>query len=205
MHTTDNDREIDAEVMPLRFKVYTKLFNDGFSLPCEIRHEIGKMSDKELEQEMLKKDFYKERIDERIAIAAAERSQRRRVRDNSRSPRNSQSDRDSRTPDPNRIRGVASDHEELARNKNKGKGRGGALALMEIDEDSSARQRDLTSGGADEDEGSDREEAVAPIDNKYVVRKRHRREKSLCNCRLTTIAKTWSLLHNWRETLRIQT
>ena len=37
---------------------------------------------------------------------------------------------------------------------------------MEVDGDSSARQRDLTSGGADEDEGSDREdEAVAPIDN----------------------------------------
>ena len=37
---------------------------------------------------------------------------------------------------------------------------------MGVDEDSSARQRDLTSGGADDDEGSDREEeAVAPIDN----------------------------------------
>ena len=38
---------------------------------------------------------------------------------------------------------------------------------MEIDDDdSSAFQRDLTSGGADEDEGSDHEEeAVAPIDN----------------------------------------
>ena len=37
---------------------------------------------------------------------------------------------------------------------------------MGVDEDSSARQRDLTSGGADDDEGSGREdEAVAPIDN----------------------------------------
>ena len=149
-HSTDNDREIDAEVMPFRFKVYTKLYNEGFSLPYEIRHEIGKMSDEELEQAMLKKDLYQERVDERIAIAAAERSQRPRVHDNSRSPRSGPSDRDSRTPDPQR---------------NKGKGKGDAQALMDIDEDNSARQRDLTSGGADEDEGPDREEAVAPIDN----------------------------------------
>ena len=36
---------------------------------------------------------------------------------------------------------------------------------MNIDEDSSARQRDFTSGGADDDEDSGREEAVAPIDS----------------------------------------
>ena len=38
---------------------------------------------------------------------------------------------------------------------------------MEVDDDASARQRDLKSGGADdEDEGFDREEeAVVPIDN----------------------------------------
>ena len=37
---------------------------------------------------------------------------------------------------------------------------------MGVDDDSSARQRDLTSGGADDDEGSDREEeVVALIDN----------------------------------------
>ena len=150
-HTTDNSREIDAEVMPLRFEVYKKLFDDGFSLPCEIRHEIGQMTDEGFEQEMLKKDLYQERVDERIANAAAERPQRPRMHDSSRSPRSSQSDRDNRTPDPNRNRGVASDHDEVARNKNMGKGRGDALALMEIDEDCSARQRDLTSGCADED------------------------------------------------------
>ena len=164
-HTTGNPREIDAEVMPLRFKVCRRLFDEGFSLPCEIRHEIGRMTDKDFEKEMRKKDLYQERIEERVANAAAERSQRPRVHDNFRSPRSSQSDRDSRTPDPNRNRGVTADYDEVARNKNKGKGKGDALALMEIDEDSSARQRDLTSGGADEDEGSDREEAVAPIDN----------------------------------------
>ena len=164
LHYTDNPREIDAEVMPLRFKVYKRLFDEGFSLPCEIRHEIGQMSDEDFEKEMRKKDLYQERIEERVANAAAECSQRPRAHDNSRSPRSSQSDRDSRTPDPNRNRGVPADDDEFARNQKKVKGKGDALALMEIDEDSSARQRDLTSGGADEDEGSDREEAVAPID-----------------------------------------
>ena len=100
--------------MPFRFKVYTKLYNDGFSLPYEIRHEIGKMSDEEFEEAMSKKDLYQERVDERKAIAAAGRSQRPRVHDNSRSPRSSPSDRDSRTPDPQR---------------NKGKGKGDAQAL----------------------------------------------------------------------------
>ena len=141
-HSTDDGREIDAEVMPFRFKVYTKLYNDVFPLTFEIRHEIGKMSDEELDEAMLKKDLYQERVEER--------SQRPRVHDNSRSPRSSPSDRDSRTPDPQR---------------SKGKGKGDAQALMDIDEDTSARQRDLTSGGADEDEVSDREEAVALIDN----------------------------------------
>ena len=45
-------------------------------------------------------------------------------------------------------------------------GKGDVSALMEVDDESSARQRDLTSGGADEDEGWDREEgAAAPIDD----------------------------------------
>ena len=42
-HSTDNDNDIDAEVMPFRRRVYTELYNEGFSLPLEIRHEIGKM------------------------------------------------------------------------------------------------------------------------------------------------------------------
>ena len=163
-HITDNPREIGSEVMPLRFKVYRRLFDEGFSLPYEIRHETGQMSDEEFEKEMLKKDLYQERVDERVANAAAERSQRLRMHDNSRSPRNSQSDRDSRAPDPNRRRGLPADYDESTRNK--GKGKGDVSALMEVDDDSSARQRNLTSGGADEDEGSDREEeAVAPIDD----------------------------------------
>ena len=150
-HTMDNPREIDAEVMPLRFKVYRRLFDEGFSLPYEIRHEIGQMSDEDFEKEMLKKDLYQERVDERIANAAAERSQRPRMHDSSKSPRSSQSDRDSRTPDPNRRRGLPVDYDELIRNKNNGKGKGDVSALMEVDDDFSARQRDLTSGGADED------------------------------------------------------
>ena len=49
----------------------------------------------------------------------------------------------------------------------KGKGRGSVSTKMEVDDDTSARQRDLTSGGADDDDGgSDREEeAAAPKDD----------------------------------------
>ena len=43
-HTTDNDAKIDAEVIPLRFDVYTKLFEDGFSLPKVILYEIGQIT-----------------------------------------------------------------------------------------------------------------------------------------------------------------
>ena len=150
-HTTDNPREIDAEVFPPRYKVYTKPFNDRFSLPCEIRYEIGQISKRDYEIEMRKKAHHQELVDEQVADAAAARSQRLRMHDSSRSPRSSQSDRDSRTPDPNRNRGVPADDDEFARNQKKVKGKGDALALMEIDEDCSARQRDLTSGCADED------------------------------------------------------
>ena len=165
-HTTDNQREIAAEVIPLRFGVYARLFNDGFSLPCEIRYDIGKMSRWDYEIEMRKKAHHQEMVDEQVAGAAAARSQRPRMHDNSRSARSSQSDRDSRTPDPNRHRGIPENYSEFSRSKSKGKGKGDVSTLMEVDDDSSARQRDLTSGGADEDEGSDREEeAVAPIDD----------------------------------------
>ena len=165
-HTTDNPREIDAEVFPPRYKVYTKPFNDRFSLPCEIRYEIGQISKRDYEIEMRKKAHHQELVDEQVADAAAARSQRLRMHDSSRSPRSSQSDRDSRTPDPNRHRGLPADYSEFTRSKSKGEGKGDVSALMEVDDDPGARQRDLTSGGADEDEGSDREEeAVAPIDD----------------------------------------
>ena len=164
-HTIDNQREFDAEVIPLRFGVYKRLYDDGFSLHCEIRHEISQMSDEGYKIEMRKKDHRQERVDEQVANAAAERSQRPRMHDNSRSPRSSQSDRGSRTPDPNRRR-ISENYSEFSRAKAKGKGKGDASALMEVDDDARARQRDLTSGGADDDEGSDREdEAVAPIDD----------------------------------------
>ena len=105
-------------------------------------------------------------MDEQVANAVADRSQRLRMHDSSRSPRSSQSDRDSRAPDPNCRRGIPENYSEFSRSKSKGKGKGDVSAKMEVDGDSSARQRDLTSGGADEDEGSDREdEAVAPIDD----------------------------------------
>ena len=87
------------------------------------------------------------------------------MHDNSRSPRSVPSDRDSITPDPQR-RDPPETYSELAM-LSKGKGRGSVSTKMEVDDDASARQRDLTSGGAgDEDAGSDREEeAVVPIDS----------------------------------------
>ena len=123
------------------------------------------MFKKDYEVEMRKKAHHQELVDEQVANATAGRSQRLRMHDNSRSPRSVPSDRDSRTPDPQR-RDPPETSSELAM-LSKGQGRGSVSAKMEVDDDASARQRDLTSGGADdEDEGSDREEeAVAPIDN----------------------------------------
>ena len=66
--------------------------------------------------------------------------------------------------DPNR-QGPSEANQELTM-LSKGKGRGSVSTKMEVDDDASARQRDLTSGRADDDEGSDREEeVVALIDN----------------------------------------
>ena len=92
----------------------------------------------------------------------AARTQRPRMHDNSRSPRSIPSDRDSTTPDPQR-RGPPENYNDLTE-LSKGKGKGDVSTKVEVDDDSSACQRDLMSGGADDDEGSDREEeAVAPI------------------------------------------
>ena len=146
LHSTDNDNNIDAVVMPFRRRIFMELYDEGFALPIEIRHEIGKMTTLDYQEAARKKEMYEERAEERL--------QRPRMHDDSRSPRSSPSDRDSTTPDPNRNKG----------NKGKGKGGGDALALMNIDEDNSERQRDHTSGDNIEDEDSDREEAVAPID-----------------------------------------
>ena len=101
-HTIDNPAKIDAEVIPLRFDVYTKLYEDRFSLPAEILYEIGQIFKEEYQTAMRKKAQQQELVDEQIASAAAAGTQRPRMHANSRSPRNNPSDRDSITPDPNR-------------------------------------------------------------------------------------------------------
>ena len=166
-HTTDNDAKIDAEVVPLRFDVYTKLFEDGFSLPKVVLYEIGQMVKEEYQTAMRKQAHHEDLVAEQAAAEAEARppAQRLRMHDNSRSPKGSPSDRNSTTPDPNR-RGLPENYSDFSGFKKRYKGKGDVSAMMEVDDDSSARQRDLASGGADEDEGSDREdEAVAPIDN----------------------------------------
>ena len=47
MHTSDNEYDISQRVMPLRKKVFTRLWNENFALPLEHLHEIGKISDQE--------------------------------------------------------------------------------------------------------------------------------------------------------------
>ena len=79
LHSTDNDNNIDAVVMPFRRKIFKKLYDEGFSLPIEIRHEIGKMTTLEYQEAARKKEMYEERADERL--------QGLRMHDNSRSPR----------------------------------------------------------------------------------------------------------------------
>ena len=133
---------IEAVVMPLRRKIFTELFDEGFSLPLGHLHEIGKITSEEYYAALRKKEDVEDRIGGRF--------QRPRQHDNSRSPRSSPSDRDSMTPEPPQ--------------RPKGSGKGDALALMNIEEDNSERQRDHTSGDNIEDEDSDREEAAAPID-----------------------------------------
>ena len=162
-HSTDNPAKIDAEVTPLRFKVYTKLYEDKFSPPFEILYEICQISKEQYQAILEKRARHQERLDEQAANELAARTQRPRMHDNSRSPRSIPSDRDCITPDPQR-RGPPENYNDLTM-LSKGKGRGNVSAKM-VDDDSSARQRDLTSGGADDDEGSDREEeAVVPIDD----------------------------------------
>ena len=116
---------------------------------------------------MRKQAHHEDLVAEQAAAEAAARppAQRPRMHDNSRSPRSSRSDRNSTALDTNR-RGLPENYSDVSRSKSKGKGKGDVSAMIEVDDSSSARQRDLTSGGADEDEGSDREdEAVAPIDD----------------------------------------
>ena len=123
LHSTDNEHSIDAVVMPFRHRIFTELFNAEFSLPLGHLHEIGRITTMEYHGGLRKQELFEEK--------AAERLQRPRVHDNSRSPRSSPSNRDSLTPEPQRL---------------KDSGTGEALALMSIDEDYSERQRDHTSG-----------------------------------------------------------
>ena len=145
-HSTDNDMNIEAVVMPLRRKIFTELFNEEFSLPLGHLHEIDKITTQVYHEALRKKEDFEDRTGGRF--------QRPREHDNSRSPRSSPSNRDSVTPEPQRP---------------KGSGNGEALALMNINEDTSERQRDHTSGDNVEDEDSDREEAVAPIDVNEII------------------------------------
>ena len=161
--STDNRAAIAAEVNPLRFKVYTQLYNDSFSLPPEILFEIGQITNEQLDAALGSRARHLERVTEQAANEMAARTQRPRVHDKSRSPRSIPSDRDSITPDPQR-RGPLENYDDITV-LSKGKGKGTGPTKMEVDDDSVARPRDLTSGGAD-DEGSDREEdAAAPIDH----------------------------------------
>ena len=71
------------------------------------------MSNEDYEIEVRKKAHHQELVDEQVASAAAARTQRPRMHDNSRSPRSVPSDRDSITPDPQR-RDPPETHSELA-------------------------------------------------------------------------------------------
>ena len=49
LHTTDNEYNISQVVMPLRKRVFTRLYEENFALPLEHLHEIGKISDQEFD------------------------------------------------------------------------------------------------------------------------------------------------------------
>ena len=161
-HSTDNPAAIANEVNPLRFNVYTQLYNDGFPLPPPILCEICKNTKVERDAALDSRARHIQRVNEQALNEQAARAQRPRAHDNSRSPRISITpDCDSTTPDPQRR--APQNYDGLLRTK--GKGRGDGSTRMEVDAETAARPRDHTSGGAD-DEASDREEeAAAPIDD----------------------------------------
>ena len=101
-HSTDNQAAIANEVNLLRFKVYTQLYNDSFSLPPEILYEIGQITKEQRDAALGNRARHLERVSGQAANELAARAQRLRMHDNSRSPRSIPSDRDSITPDPQR-------------------------------------------------------------------------------------------------------
>ena len=107
-HSTDNEYDIAAVVKPFRKKIFTELFNRGFSLPLEHLHEIGKITDQELKEGLQKKHAYEDR----------KRNQRPRL---SRSPRSSASSGGNRTLPP--------------QNRSSGSGQGNPLPLTDAHED----------------------------------------------------------------------
>ena len=154
-HRNDDDMLISAEVRDVRFRIYTRLYNDGFTLPPEILYEIGKITLGQLNAALDARARHRERLGEQ-----AQHAPRLRMHDNSRSPMSpGSSPRESVTPPPRR--GPAT-YDELVR-INKGKGQGGSPATMDVDSD--ARLRDHTTGGDDEEASDHEVEVAAPIEN----------------------------------------
>ena len=158
-HRNDDDMAIAAEVRAVRLRIYTELYNDGFTLPPEILYEIGKITLGQLNAALDARARHKERLEEQALP-------RPRMHDNSRSPRSPRSSpRESVTPPPRRapeINWAPENYDELVR-LNMGKGKGDSPATMDVD--SGARMRDHTTGGDDEEASDHEVEAVAPIAN----------------------------------------
>ena len=162
-HHDDNPKAIIAnEAGLVRFRIYTKLFNNGYTLPPQILLEIGKITEEQLKAALGARARHQERLDEQAMHEQAARAQRPKMHDNSRSPRSSPRERDSITPDPQR-RGPEN-YDDLLR-LSKGKGRGGGSTVMEVDAEAVVHSRGHTSGRADEEASDREEEAVAPIED----------------------------------------
>ena len=129
-HHDDNPAAIANEVNPLRFRVYAKLFNDGFTFSLQFLCEIGKITEAERDAALDSRARHLERVNEQALNEQAARAQRPRMHDNSRSPGSIPSDRDSIAPDPQRR--APENYDDLLR-LSKGKGRGDGSTKMEVD------------------------------------------------------------------------
>ena len=158
MHRNDDDMAIAAEVRDVRLRIYTELYNGGFTLPPEILCEIGKITQEQPNAALHARARHRGRLEEQALHAP-----RLRMHDNPRSPRSPRSSpREIVTPPPRR---GPETYDELVRINN-GKGKGGSPATMDVDSD--ARLRDHTTGGDDEEASDHEVEVAAPIENKNV-------------------------------------
>ena len=78
-HHGDNPKAIANEVGLVRIRIYTKLFDDGYSLLPQILYEIGKITIEQLHAAFEARARHQESLDEQAMHEQAARAQRPRM------------------------------------------------------------------------------------------------------------------------------